>query len=103
MDSLIFLLLLLQLPAVAILFSRLAAGPTRKPPITPQVLLGDRLGTVGVVVPTLNEVHRLSPCLTGLTQQAHEVRSIVVVDSRSEDGTQALVQSFALSVTLGCA
>lgn len=95
MDSLIFLLLLLQLPAVAILLSRLAAGPTRKPPLTPQVLLGDRLGTVGVIVPTLNEVHRLSPCLTGLTQQAHEVRSIVVVDSRSEDGTQGLVDSFA--------
>lgn len=95
MDSLIFILLLLQLPAVAIWLSRLASGPTRKPPLTPKTLLGDRLGAVGVMVPTLNEVHRLTPCLTGLTRQAHEVRSIVVVDSRSQDGTQELVQSFA--------
>lgn len=95
MDGLIFVLLLLQLPAVAILLSRLVSGPTRKPPLTPKQALCTWVGKVGVVVPTLNEADRVRPCLQGLTQQGHEVRAIVVVDSRSQDGTQEIVKSFA--------
>ena len=46
--------------------------------------------------PTLNEAHRIEPCLAGLTQQGNEVREIIVVDSRSTDGTQAKVEAMAL-------
>ncbi|NJR70929.1 MAG: glycosyltransferase [Synechococcales cyanobacterium CRU_2_2] len=46
-----------------------------------------------MVVPTLNEVHRLQPCLDGLSHQTDEVREILVVDSRSTDGTPALVKA----------
>jgi dolichol-phosphate mannosyltransferase len=44
-------------------------------------------------VPTLNEVQRLSPCLSGLSQQSYELQQIVIVDSNSQDGTQELVQA----------
>jgi dolichol-phosphate mannosyltransferase len=51
------------------------------------------LGSVSVIVPTLNEALRISPLLTGLSQQSYEVREIIVVDSRSEDGTPDLVRA----------
>ncbi|MDB9528611.1 glycosyltransferase family 2 protein [Oscillatoria sp. CS-180] len=86
------ILLALQLPAVMVLMSRLLKGPTRRPPLQPQRAQPDQLGTVSVVVPTLNEVARLSPCLDGLSKQTYEVREILVVDSRSQDGTRELVQ-----------
>ncbi|HLP90971.1 MAG TPA: glycosyltransferase family 2 protein [Nostocaceae cyanobacterium] len=87
------LLLLLQLPATAILLSRLLKGPSRQPPITPQQPTLDLLGSVSVVVPTLNEAQRISPLLAGLTRQSYEVREIIVVDSRSTDGTPDLVKA----------
>jgi dolichol-phosphate mannosyltransferase len=86
-------LLLLQLPAVAILLSRLLKGPSRKPPVEPQPPTPDLLGAVSVVVPTLNEAERIGPTLAGLTRQSYEVREILVVDSRSQDGTQELVKA----------
>lgn len=87
------LLLLLQLPAVAILLSRLLRGPTRHPPLQPLAPDPEFLGKVSVVVPTLNEAARISPCLTGLSQQSYEVREILVVDSYSTDGTIDLVKN----------
>ncbi|MEM8613261.1 MAG: glycosyltransferase family 2 protein, partial [Cyanobacteria bacterium P01_H01_bin.105] len=45
------------------------------------------------VVPTLNEAERIAPCLAGLAHQTAEVREIVVVDSRSTDGTADLVRA----------
>ncbi|WP_017661783.1 2'-O-glycosyltransferase CruG [Baaleninema simplex] len=95
MDVLIFVLLLIQLPAVAILLSRLLEGPTRKPPLQPQTVSSESVGTVGIVVPTLDEAHRIRPCLQGLSQQGHEVRQIVVVDSNSQDGTVDIVKERA--------
>lgn len=89
----IFLLLLFQLPATLILLSRLLKGARRLPPIVPRTPTPDQLGTVSMIVPTLNEVSRLSPCLRGLTQQGYEVREILVVDSHSTDGTTDLVKS----------
>lgn len=86
-------LLLFQVPAVAILLSRLIKGPTRKPPIEPQPATLDLLGKVSVVVPTLNEAERIGPCLAGLTRQSYEVREMIVVDSRSQDGTAELVKA----------
>ncbi len=51
-------------------------------------------GTVSVIVPVLDEVHRLGPCLDGLSAQPPVVGEILVVDGGSTDGTQALVERF---------
>ncbi|MEA5582424.1 glycosyltransferase family 2 protein [Nodularia harveyana UHCC-0300] len=88
-----FLLLLIQIPATAILLSRLVKGPRRHPPIQPQQPTPEILGTVSVVVPTLNEALRISPLLSGLSRQSYEVREIIVVDSNSQDGTPDLVKT----------
>ncbi|MEH2467405.1 2'-O-glycosyltransferase CruG [Nostoc sp.] len=87
------LLLLIQVPATAILFSRLLKGPRRLPPIEPQQPTPELLGKVSVVVPTLNEALRISPLLAGLSQQSYEIREIIVVDSKSDDGTPDLVKA----------
>jgi dolichol-phosphate mannosyltransferase len=49
---------------------------------------------VSVVVPTLNEVDRLTPCLEGLKQQSYELQEAIIVDSRSQDGTLGLVERY---------
>lgn len=87
------ILLAVQLPAVAILLSRLLKGPGRRPPLQPQIAPPDLLGQVSIVVPTLNEADRISPCLAGLSRQGHEVREVMIVDSRSQDGTVELVKA----------
>ena len=86
-------LLLIQLPATAILLSRLLKGPSRHPPIIPSVPTPELLGSVSVVVPTLNEAERISPCLALLSRQSYEVREITIVDSNSQDGTPDLVKA----------
>ena len=87
------LLLLLQLPATFILLSRLLKGAKRVPPLLPRMTTPEQFGTVSIIVPTLNEADRISPCLRGLTQQGYEVREILVVDSDSTDGTPDLVKA----------
>lgn len=87
-------LLSAQLPMVAVLLSRLMQGPFRKPPLAPTSPTLDMLGTVSVVVPTLNEADRIRPCLEGLMRQGYEVREILVVDSRSTDDTQSVVKAY---------
>ncbi|MDB9309931.1 glycosyltransferase family 2 protein [Aphanizomenon sp. CS-733/32] len=89
------LLLLVQVPATAILFSRLLKGPGRDPALIPQQPTPELLGSVSVVVPTLNEALRIGPLLAGLSRQSYEVREVIVVDSRSEDGTPDLVKATA--------
>ena len=86
-----------QLPAIAILLSRLIQGANRLRPLTPQSPTGDLLGAVSVVVPTLNEEARIQPCLDGLTRQSYELREVVVVDSRSVDGTVDRVKTMQQS------
>lgn len=86
-------LLLMQVPALALLLARLLQGPGRRPPLQPCPPTPNQFGTVSVVVPTLNEVTRLTPCLEGLMRQTDEVREILVVDSHSEDGTPDLVKA----------
>jgi dolichol-phosphate mannosyltransferase len=76
-----------------ILLARLLQGPSRRPPLAPQRPSGDQVGAVSVVVPTLNEADRIGPCIAGLSRQTYEVREILVVDSRSEDGTRELVKT----------
>ena len=87
------LILLIQVPAVFVLLSRLLKGPFRQPPIQPQSPIPELLGNVSVVVPTLNEAERISPLLTGLSRQSYEVREVIVVDSNSQDGTRDLVKA----------
>jgi len=91
-SAIALVLLALQLPAVMVLLSRLLKGPTRRPPLQPRRATPDQVGAVSVVVPTLNEATRISPCLEGLSKQTYEVREILIVDSRSEDGTREIVQ-----------
>lgn len=86
-------LLLIQTPAAFLLLSRLIKGPGRRLPIEQSTTTPEQLGAVSVVVPTLNERERLTPCLVGLSQQSYEVREIIVVDSRSTDGTPELVKN----------
>jgi len=54
----------------------------------------ERSDRVTVLVPVLNELGRLEPCLTGLVAQGFEVSEILVIDGGSTDGTQALVGKF---------
>ena len=89
--AVVFLLLSAQIPAVLLLLSRMMRGPFRHPPLKPKLSQSDRPKTVSVVVPTLNEVERLSPCLEGLGAQDSTLREVLVVDSRSTDGTGDLV------------
>jgi dolichol-phosphate mannosyltransferase len=89
--SIYLLLLALQIPFTLVLLSRLSTAPRRIAPLEPQ---GDRAAPepkVTVVIPTLNEILRLPTCLEGLRNQA--IAEIVVVDSRSQDGTPEFVQS----------
>jgi len=94
-EAFLSIALMLQLPATAILLSRLIKGPTRQPPLKPEEPTPELLGKVTVVVPTLNEAERITPCLMGLSRQSYEVREIIVVDSNSTDDTQYLVKQKA--------
>jgi len=89
-----FALLLMQVPAFFILLSRLLRGPFRRPPVQPGSTIPEQVGSVAVIVPTLNEAARIRPCLEGLIRQGQEVREILVVDSRSTDGTQDIVHAY---------
>lgn len=88
-------LLAFQIPATAILLSRLFRGLIRRPQLPVAPPTPDLVGAVSVVVPTLNEVDRLSPCLSGLSAQGYELREVTVVDSNSDDGTPDLVKAIA--------
>ncbi|MEM6254293.1 MAG: 2'-O-glycosyltransferase CruG [Cyanobacteria bacterium P01_D01_bin.156] len=88
-----FLIVVLQLPAVMVLLSRLFKGPTRRRPLQPKTSTGQQSGAVTVLVPTLNEAARITPCLQGLQRQTDEVREILVIDSHSTDGTRDLIHS----------
>lgn len=92
-SALSFGLLLMQVPATAVLLSRLLKGPSRHAPVKPSLGTPELLATVSVVVPTLNEAERIGPCLSGLSLQSYEVREITIVDSYSQDGTGDLVKA----------
>ena len=89
------LLLSTQLPAAFLLLSRLLRGARRQRSISPRQQTQSAAASVSVVVPTLNEAHRVEPCLVGLCAQGEAVREILVVDSQSTDGTQAVVEAIA--------
>ena len=91
-EVVILIFILSQLTATIILLARLLKGATRRPPLTKQEATVDLLGKVSIIIPTLNEADRISPCLEGLTRQSYPVREIIVVDSNSQDGTQDKVK-----------
>jgi len=87
-------LLATQTAALLALIVRLLPGRRRRPPIEPQAReITDT--TVSVIVTTLNEAHRIKPCLDGLRAQGQPLLEVLVVDSRSTDGTQAIVEAAA--------
>jgi dolichol-phosphate mannosyltransferase len=80
--------------ALLVLAVRLWPGRTRRPPVRPhREDIGDT--TVSVIVATLNEAARIAPCLAGLRAQGRPLLEVLVVDSRSTDGTRGLVESAA--------
>jgi len=85
-------LLAVQLPLLLLLLARLAPGRTRRPPIAPRTTPRTDT-TVTVIVATLNEAKRIGPCLQGLMAQQAPLLEVLVVDSRSTDGTRELVEA----------
>jgi dolichol-phosphate mannosyltransferase len=85
-------LLAVQVPLMLLLLVRLMPGRTRRPPIAPR-LTPRTDTTVTVVVATLNEAKRIGPCLNGLMAQTEPMLEVLVVDSRSTDGTRELVEA----------
>ncbi len=83
-------LLGVQVLLLLVLLSRLMPGRTRRPPVRP-VLTPRTEPSVTVVVATLNEAARIQPCLDGLMAQTEPMLEVLVVDSRSTDGTRELV------------
>ncbi|BAZ44175.1 glycosyl transferase family protein [Chondrocystis sp. NIES-4102] len=92
-----FGVLISQIVATAILLSRLLKGAIRREPLSPQSATPDLIGKVSVVVPTLNEAERITPCLQGLSRQSYELREVLVVDSNSQDGTPNLIKAASAS------
>lgn len=86
--------LLLQVPATLVLLKRLSTARDRTAPLLPLEPAAEELAKqspkVSIVIPTLNEIDRLPTCLEGLRDQA--AKEIIVVDSRSQDGTPEYVQ-----------
>lgn len=85
-------LLAVQVPLLLLLLVRLIPGRTRRPPIAPR-LTPRTDTTVTVVVATLNEAKRIGPCLEGLMAQTEPMLEVLIVDSRSTDGTRELVEA----------
>ena len=87
-------LLVAQAVALAVLIVRLLPGRRRRPPVEPLTReIADT--TVSVIVATLDEAERLGPCLDGLIAQRRPLAEVLVVDSRSTDGTRDLVERAA--------
>ncbi len=87
------LLALAQLAALLVLTVRLLPGRRRRPPVLPRLGAGSQPGSISIIVAALNEAHRITRCLDGLTAQGGAVREILVVDSGSQDATPAMVRA----------
>jgi dolichol-phosphate mannosyltransferase len=81
--------------ALLTVLARLSGGRKRRLPVEPMPGVSEHDGALTIVVATLDEAHRIAPCLTGLSAQGRIVREILVVDSRSTDGTRELVEAAA--------
>ncbi|HEY6829008.1 MAG TPA: glycosyltransferase family 2 protein, partial [Gemmatimonadaceae bacterium] len=87
-------LLVAQAIAFVVLVTRLLPGRKRPPPVAPRLVDNDD-SSVTVILATLNEAERIGPCLAGLAAQGKTLGEIIVVDSRSTDGTPDIVRSAA--------
>ena len=87
-------LVLIQGLAALLLVLRLLPGRSRRPPIEP-MLSDAHAGRVTVVVTSLDEVHRIGPCLDGLRRQGPAMLEALIIDSHSRDGTWELIQQAA--------
>ncbi|MEI6740091.1 MAG: glycosyltransferase family 2 protein [Gemmatimonadaceae bacterium] len=87
-------LLVVQTVMLVVLTLRLLPGRTRRPPVAPRPN-ATTLESVTVVVASLNEAKRIQPCLDGLMAQTAPLLEVLVVDSRSTDGTRELVEAAA--------
>ena len=85
-------LLAAQVWLLLVLLVRLMPGYSRRSPIAPRRTPRTDT-TVTVMVTTLNEAKRVGPCLEGLMQQQEPLLEVLVVDSRSTDGTRELVEA----------
>jgi dolichol-phosphate mannosyltransferase len=93
-SPLIDALVVAQTLGLLVLGIRLWPGRTRRPPVPPHPAeISDT--KVSVIVPTLNEAARIGPCLAGLRAQGRPLLEVLVVDSRSTDGTRDLVTAAA--------
>lgn len=88
-------LLICQLIAAVRVIARLARSAKGQRIATVPTSPAEAAGTVAVIVPVLDEVRRLAPCLDGLTSQDGSVGEILVVDGGSTDGTPDLVTRYA--------
>jgi dolichol-phosphate mannosyltransferase len=85
-------LFVFQLFGAAVALRRLARWRELPPPLEPGAR-GDVVPGVTIVIPTLNEARRIAPLLDGLTRQ--DAEAILFVDSRSTDGTIAMIERVA--------
>lgn len=90
---LLLLLLLGQTAALVVLLARLAPGRTRRPPVPP-LTAGGPVGGLTILLPAYNEAARIRPCLEGLLAQGPAVERILVIESRSADGTADIVREY---------
>lgn len=99
-SALLLALVVVQTLALLVLLRRMLPGRNRGALIRPTSAEAEATtsfaASVSVVIATLNEAKRIGPCLEGLHQQGPALREVIVVDSRSTDGTRELVQQFAL-------
>ena len=94
-DALSLILLIFQGVATLILLSRLLPGAKRRSPLEPKAESPEDAGKVSVIIPTLNEAERITPCLQGLSLQGKALREVIVVDSYSQDATPTIVKERA--------
>jgi len=90
--SVLAVLVIAQVAALLVLIGRLRGGRNRAPPVEP-VPAGLTDTTVSVLLPTLNEGHRIAPCLEGLHGQGPPLAEVIVIDSGSIDDTRPQVHA----------
>lgn len=64
-------------------------------PVEPTGPVAGAVGSVAILIPTLNEERRLGACLDGLIGQGPEVTGILVIDGGSTDETVGLARRYA--------
>jgi len=93
--SVAYVALLAQVACALRVMRRFRPAPTAVIVKQAQAELGDQ-GRISMIVPVLDEEQRLSACLASLTATDANVGQILVVDGGSQDGTRAVIQSYAL-------